>query len=239
MYGIENDLVVTSTKIFKCAKNFNAETLVTKLKRAKKKFEVTSPETGDLVPLYTTIESVVKTENNKTVRGVLRYDIGVPNQQRDGKVKFVTNTISVPFSFLIGSLYFVPFAKGKFAEVVADRMGGLVMSDIRDPILTCSISARSIEDFLSRNNHVITRCWWRNLNIPRLSGSVLNGTGIDDTADFRRYDEHGEKGSVQFRLSSNGWSLLVNQHAGVVFYGSMTRDEMENFLRREIVPRCG
>lgn len=228
-----------STRVFKCTPEFDIDSIFKRLKSAKPiKQHVDSPETGESVPLHTTIEEIESSDNSKVVRGKIKYDFGIETLQRDGKIKFNVGTNTIDFSFIGGSLYFIPFAGGAIAQVVADKMSAIAMGTVRTPIRDCSLASSEIEDFLKKNPHHLTSCWWRNLNIPSISRSGLAGMDIDRTADFKRYDQHGDKGSLRLKLLNLGWTVLINHQASVVFYNSLPRHEMENFVKREIIPRC-
>lgn len=232
-------MAIMSTKIFQCLHEFTADQLVRRLKKySKKDRRVTNPETGGTAILHTTIERIRKTNDERIVRGYIVYDRGVEIKQRGGPIKFIVTPNEVPFSFILGSVYFVPFASGIEANNVATQMNNIVFEDMQDPILSCNITPPRIEEFLENNRHEITNCWWKNVRIPNLSRAGLGGSGIDQTTDFRRYDRYGDKGSIRLRLLENGWSILINQYASVVFYSNVERDEIEDFLRREIIPRC-
>lgn len=229
----------TSTKIFQCLEELTAQQLVRRLRRYSSKEQiVTNPETGGTTTLHTTIERIRSTDNERIVRGYVRYDTGIEIRQRDGPLRYIVKTNEVPFSFLLGNIHFIPFASGVEANAIAEKMNQIVFEDMQEPILSCNITPPRIEDFLQNNPNEITNCWWTNVRIPNLSRAGLAGTGIDRTTDFRRYDTHGDKGSIRLRLLEHGWSILINQYASVVFYSNVERDEIEDFLRREIIPRC-
>ena len=150
---------VTSTKVFQCLEEFSADQLVKRLKKfSRKDQKVTNPETGGLVTLRTTIERVRKNDDGKIVRGYMQYDSGVEIKQRQGPVKFIVRTNEVPFSFVLGSVHFVPFASGAEANVVAQKINQIVFGDMEDLILGCNITPPRIEDFLERNPNEITNC---------------------------------------------------------------------------------
>lgn len=231
---------ITSTKTFQCLEEFSIDDLEKRLKKfSKKEREILNSETGGTEILHTDIKKIKKYEEKNIVRGYMSYDTVVEIKQREGPVKFIVTPNEVQFSFILGSTYFVVFAPSAEANNITTEMNSILFENMRDPpILACNIIPPQIEDFLVHNPNEITNCWWKNVNIPNLSRAGLGGSGIQHTSDFRRFDNHGDKGSIRLRLLENGWSILINQYASVVFYTNADREDIEDFLRREIIPRC-
>jgi hypothetical protein len=231
-------MAAKSSKVFKCTPELDITTLVNKLKKAKDSTIVDNPETGDSVTLRTTITEIEASSQRKVVRGKMVAETPVEfKDDRDGKIKFVVQKKETEFSFLFGSLFFVPFTTKEEAGTVAYKIGRMIQTK-DDSILSCQISTQGIKQFLASHRHIMTNIYWKGLTIPNLSGAQLIGRDVENTADYKRYDGRGEPKSVRLRLTENNWALLINEQAVVTFYNNPAVEEMEEFLRREIFPIC-
>jgi len=231
-------MVALSTKLFKCTDAIPIDDLFQKLKKAKEYKEIIdNPETGEEVTLLTTIEDIKKIDNQKIIRGTIKYDYLIPLKQREPITKFVKQTDSVRFSFLFGSLYFIAHERDS-ADAVADKIPKIIMKGIPDPILKCYISPESIERFLSTHSHVLTHSSIGEVTIPRFSGSQFQGSEFDQDPRYREFRDHGKLRSIRLQLRKYGWSISLNRNACVTFFSNVTEDQMEDFMRREIIPIC-
>lgn len=94
-------MVALSTKLFKCTNEMHIDDLFRKLNKAKEYKEIIdNPETGEENILLTTINDIKKMDNQKIIRGTMKYDYLIQVKQREPTTKFMTQTDSVGFSFL-------------------------------------------------------------------------------------------------------------------------------------------
>lgn len=233
-------MVAVSSRTFKFEKQIGIDELYPKLKNSRKFEEkVDNPETGELETLLTTIDELKVDYERKAIRGVISNDRGVQlPPDRNGRIKFHVVPDKIPFAFLSGSLFFIPFVSSKLAEGIAYKIGRMVMKGVDDPILSCNITPAHLRRFLDRHPHQTTDESWAGLNLPNLARARLTGTNVGATADFDRYDGHGDPVTVRIRLLSNNWALLINSDAVVTFYNNQPQEAMEDFLRKEIFPIC-
>ena len=112
------------------------------------------------------------------------------------------------------------------------------MKGIPNPILKCYISHENIERFLLRHSHILTHSSIGEVTIPRFSGSQFQGSEFDKDPRYREFRDHGKLRSVRLQLRRYGWSISLNRNACITFFSSVTEDQMEDFMRREIIPIC-
>lgn len=228
-----------SSRVFKCKSELTPEALAVKLKRAKLSEIVDNPETGEEETLLTTIEDVTINSNGSAVRGVVSMDSGQefpPN--REGKVRFAVVNDKIPFSFLFGSLFFVPYTRSKQAGTVAYKIGRMVMNPTADPILSCRISTQNIRTFLQTHRHQLNDCSWKDITLPNLTRVNFGGIDIENSTEYGHIDNHGQPKSILVRLLESSWSVRINEEAVITFYNNQSVDTIEEFLRRHIFPLC-
>ncbi|MDE2588754.1 MAG: hypothetical protein KGL95_03715 [Patescibacteria group bacterium] len=208
------------------------------MKKAKEhKTIVDNPETGEETTLLTTIEDVEKIANKKIIRGTIKYDDLIPIKQRNQPTKYIQTMIPVRFSFLFGSLYFIVHDRD-VADATSDRVSKIIMRGIPDSILKCYISPENIDRFLATHAHVLTDTSIGEVTIPRFSATRFQGSEFDLTPQYQDFKRHGRTRSARFRLRRYDWSISMNRNACVTFFSTVTEEQMEDFMRKEIIPIC-
>ena len=229
--------ILLSITIFQILGKNKLDDIEQKLKKTKKKIEKKSnPITGDYEDLVISIEEI---ENNeKRIQGKMKYDSLESFEARDG-MNYYVKTKSVDFTFMHSSgLYLLIHASGRDVKVVEQNFDRLVFLSQPPTVLPCDIPPPVMSTFLEANNCNVFSCNWDGLDLPRINGTNLKGTGIHDTVDFRRFDDHGQKKNVMFNYPEENVTLSINRKASIHFYTGLTRDEQESFVKSQILPLC-
>lgn len=195
-----------------------------------------NPITGEIDNLIISIDDIKNTK--KRIQGTMKYDYSDIFQSRDGE-KSEIRTKYVDFTFMCGSGLFLLINQNvNDSRIVRQNFARLVFLTQPPSILPCDIIPPVMTQFLEDNNCEVFSCSWDELDLPRINGTNLKGTGINDTDDFRRYDRHGNKKSVMFNFPEKNITLSINRRAGIHIYTRLTRDQQEEFMKDKILPLC-
>lgn len=208
-----------------------------KLKKTKQKIEKKiNPTSGEYVDLMVSIDDIKN--NGKRIQGIMKCDFLESFEGRDG-INYYIRTKKVDFTFMRGSGWFLLiYANVKDAKIIEHYFDRLVFLVHPPDLLPCDITPPVMSKFLEDNNCYVYRCSWDGIDIPQINGIYLKGVGINDTADFRRCDEHGQKKNVMFNYPEEDFTLSINRKAGVYFFTKLTREQQETFMKNEILPLC-
>jgi len=226
-----------SITVFQILEKITLEELETKLKKIKpRKEKKINSVTGELEDLIISIEDIKK--NEKHIQGTMKYDDLNFIETRDGTIPIIT-TNHADFTFMCGSGIFLLINKNASDSRIVKQNFALLAFLTQPPsILPCDITPPVMSRFIEDNNCDVFNCSWDELDIPRIDKTNLRGAGINNTQDFRRYDNHGQKKSVMFNFPEENVTLSINRQASVHFYTGWTRDQQESFMRTQILPLC-
>ena len=226
-----------STTIFQILNVNSLDELKSKLKKTKPRIDKKINDlTGDLEDLIISIEDVKM--NDDKIQGIMKYDELKSYDGRNGKEFYIT-TNHADFTFMHGSGLFLLIHKN-VSDSRSVKQNFALLAFLTQPpsILPWDITPRVMSDFINDNNCEVYKCAWDGLDIPRIDKTDLRGSGINNTQDFRRYDQHGNKKSVMFNFPEENVTMSINRDAGIHFYNKWTRSQQESFVRTKILPLC-
>lgn len=223
--------------VFQILGKISINELETKLKKIKSKIgKKTNELTGDLEDLIISIENIKYDEKN--IQGIMKYDDLKYFDGRNGKESHII-TNHADFTFMCGSGLFLLINKNASDSRIVKQNFALLAFLTQPPsILPCDITPPVMSKFIEDNNCEVYKCGWDELDIPRIDKTNLSGSGINDTQDFRRYDQHGNKKSVMFNFPDENVTMSINREASIYFYNKWTRNQQENFMKTQILPLC-
>lgn len=226
-----------SITVFQILEKYDIGDLEKKLKKIGKKIEKKmNPTTGEYEDLIVSIDNVKN--NVKRIQGIMKCDFLDSFEGRNG-INYFIKTKSVDFTFMRGSGWFLLIhANVKDAKIIEQYFDRIVFLTYPPELLPCDITPPVMSKFLEDNNCYVYRCSWDGIDIPQINGINLKGTGINDTDDFKHYDNHGQKKNVMFNYPEENFTLSINRKAGVNFFTKLTREQQETFMKNEILPLC-
>lgn len=196
---------------------------------------------GKTYTLRISVSDVHWESEGEVLSGVLSYETLQSFPQFDGTSTFVPIGTRVMFSLFEadGMTYLTMFSRRSTAEASANRINHILtegMSVPRDVIFNSRIPQTAIEQFLATHPH--TKKWggWKNLNLNGVNTSSLRGPDIDQYNGTRHFNQHGTKRYFMITLHGLGKTVLIAEQGSVTFYGKMTRQEILDFVRKEIIP---
>lgn len=191
---------------------------------------------GEIYELNTLVRDVSWKKEGESLSGTLLYERLEVIPQIDDTVVYIPKVNRVDFVFTLGSLYFIPFGNQYDSEKAASEINRLLFgSALR--ILNCFLSPTQVEEFLRRNPYTLKNCNWLGLRIPGVDKARLGGADVERSDDYRRYEGFGgEKSFVIVTLQENRWTIGLSWKGSILFFTSITRDDMLNFIQRRILP---
>ena len=211
------------------------------LNRKKKPFVKTvQDKEGKEVELKTTIENVKKQNNidDDGIYALLKYDFIDDYVDGDGKQRSVIKTNRINFVFVSGSIYLLIFASKNEASKISLKISNIIYKQIDDPILSCQIRPNDMENFIREHDAKILSCSWKELNIPTLGNASISGTGIGESNDFKRFDDHGSKNSVRLQIPSKNITVSMNRNGSVHFFTKHSVPEQIDIVQKHILKIC-
>ena len=224
--------MIQSAKIYKIEKDISLSEIRDEIKQVHIIDE--RAINGEVFKLRTQVRRVKWLEQDKSLTGTLEYEELVALPQIDDKVKYFPRAREIDFSFISGSLYFIPFARYDIAEIAANKINQMLFGNI--PIIVkCFISHEMIEKFLGSNPNDIKSCNWNELTIPGVDKARLGGADVGRSPNHDRFEDlGGRKRYILLTLYENGWIIALSAGGSIAFYTYVTRMEMLDFIRDKI-----
>lgn len=191
---------------------------------------------GKIIKLHTTFDNISHTDN--FVRGFVTQDYLDEWEDRSGNKHVSIKTKTTMFTFYNKNLGLLIHAPYNTASKIAVLFSKIIYPNIKDPILTRSISPDKLSKFLSNNNCAVLGCSWIDLNLPNLDKTHITGVSINESSDFKRYDNHGIRNNVFFKLPPKNITLSLSRNATVSIRTKLNHDEQEEFIIRNIIKLC-
>lgn len=231
-----------SIKIFQVVDQTKTlQDIVKILKRQKPDVKKTLNSQGEEVDLHTTIDLVKEKQNSTYGTGVfasIKYDYLDNYTDRDGKQQSIIKSKIVDFAFISGSVWLLIFTRESESDKIATKISRIIYNQQEDPVLICQIFPHEMNGFLNKHPHSLKRCNWDGVNLPNLNKVNFLGTDMGDSADYNRFDSHGQKNSLMVFLHRFGITISLNRQASIHFYSKQTKDEQINFIVTHILPMC-
>lgn len=229
--------MVQSAKIYEVNADVTLKELYTKIESIS---QVDEQNINDETYVLRTLVKDVSWIRGKNIVGNLLYETLQALRQIDEKgnevIQYLPVVNSIPFVFISGSLYFLPFAKYNLAETAASRVNKAIFGK-EDRILKRPFTNTIVGTFLRQNPHTIYKCNWSGLDIPGVDKAGLGGADVERSPDMVRYESHrGEKKFVILNLRENGWVIGLSAGGSVIFYTVLEMPDMLNFIESRILP---
>lgn len=196
---------------------------------------------GETYTLRTFISDVHWESEREVLSGILSYERLQRIPQVDGTATFVSIGRRVMFSFFEadGMTYLTSFSNRRRAETSANIIDHILTEGEEVPvtlIFNCRIPAPAIEQFLATHSHIKKTGGWKDLDFVGVNTSTLRGGDLDRHDGTRYYDEHGTKRYIMMEVHALKKTIRISERGIVTFYGNVTKQEILNFVRKEIIP---
>jgi hypothetical protein len=176
--------------------------------------------------------------DERVALGTFLYDEPIVITRRDGTQIVDVQTLPVRFGLIEGrSVHLVIFAGQTLALYVRARMGPLFTQHLTRAT-GVTITADAINRFLREHPNTQRICNWVGISLPRISKARISGQDIDQTSDYRRYEQYGSKNSVMVTLHTVGWTISINAEGCLTIWHDVDELEAIRFVRDEVLPLC-
>ena len=226
--------MIQSTKIY----SVDSDTPISRFYDEVSQYTLTETESinGEEHELRSRIKNVKWLEENNIFTATLEYEELQALPQLDDKIRFFPVGRKIDFAFMVGSSYYIPFAKYSIAEISANKINKILFKNA-PRIIRKFITHDMIERFIEQNPCDIKWCHWDELDIPGVDKARLGGTDVRRSSNHDRFEEHGGlKRFIMLTLFANGWTIALSHGGSVVFYSYVTRQEILDFIRNKIFP---
>jgi hypothetical protein len=205
---------------------------------AKSEYDRIPSGTKTSVILKATIGDLVAHRGEGMALGTFLYDDPIVIKHRDGSQVVEIQTFPIKFGLVGGRpVLLVIFASQVHSQYVRKRMTPL-LAQYKARAVSVKIPTQSMNDFLWDHTHIKKSCTWVGLSIPHLTKARLAGVHIDETADYERYDSHGQKNSITLSLDAYEWTITLSAAGGVTVWREITELEALRFIRDEMAQLC-
>ena len=196
---------------------------------------------GETYTLRTFISDIHWESEGAVLSGILSYETLQRIPQLDGTATLLPAGRSVTCSFFEADAmtYLIIFSSRSRAEASANKIDHRLTEgqDIQEEIVFNSrIPSTVIDQFLATHSHRKKSGGWKDLDFVGVNTSSLRGGDLDRHDGTRYYDEHGTKRYIMIRLPALRKTIRISERGIITFYGNVTKQEMLNFVRKEIIP---
>lgn len=185
-------------------------------------------------PLVENVEEFSLLDNG--VKFKFLYDYVVPIPYRN-ETQRILRTASAEIKIIDpqGKNLYLVYASSKIADSIRVRLSR-ILSDFDDFVEKVSISPDVLRDIKNNDAGEVKFGWWDDIETYAHRGALQGN--LSNSRYYTDFDSSGKPTLITFESRSAGRTIRLSSQGIVTFYGqNVTREEIEDYIIRMIVPR--